>query len=78
MSDAASAGLDLREQIARIDRSIAETQKFQDEANKLRAEAGKLSRDRFLAPLVVTAAFLGATLAILGPPALRVILGHYP
>lgn len=36
MSDAASAGLDLREQIARIDRSIAETQKFQDEANRLR------------------------------------------
>jgi hypothetical protein len=57
--------LDLREQIARIDRAQAEIQKFQVEVNKtiaedrklraeeikLKAEAGKLDRDRWWTPV---------------------------
>ena len=45
--------LDLREQIARIDRAIAQSHKFQEETNKLvqeahkfGAESAKLARDR--------------------------------
>ena len=45
--------LDLREQIVRIDRAIAETQKFQ-------AEAGKFNRDRWLAPVVAIASVTAA------------------
>jgi hypothetical protein len=51
------ADFDLREQLARIDRAIAETgklqeetQKFVAEQRKLLAEAAKLQRDRMLAP----------------------------
>lgn len=53
---------DLREQLARIDRSLAETRKFVAERDKLIAEAGKLNRDRWLAPLLAIAAVLGGLL----------------
>lgn len=39
------AHLDLREQIARIDRSLAETHKLLAEAGKLTAEGRKFNRD---------------------------------
>jgi len=60
------ADLDLREQIARIDRALAETHKFQAETNKLQEEAQKLleegrkyRRDRWLAPWTLGVAILG-------------------
>lgn len=59
--------LDLREQIVRIDRAIAETQKFQ-------AETAKLRRDRFLAPALALAATLGA-IATFAPAIIRAIGG---
>jgi hypothetical protein len=52
MSDATLPSLDIREQIIRIDRAIAETQKYQSESNKLRAEERKLRRDIVIAPWV--------------------------
>ncbi len=71
MSDA----LNLRAQITRIDRSIAETEKLQEEIrkfvaeqNKLAAEARKIGRDYWLAPAgIVIAALssLGALIAVL-------------
>lgn len=64
MSDAALPPI-LREQLARIDRDIAETgklneetRKFVAEAHKLQAEAAKLNRDRWLAPLIVILSLL--------------------
>jgi len=58
--------LDIREQIARIDRAIAETHKLQQESDKfvaeqkkLIAEAGKLDRDRTLSPWLLGASLLG-------------------
>ncbi|MCB8879515.1 hypothetical protein ACELLULO517_04665 [Acidisoma cellulosilytica] len=51
--------LDIREQIVRIDRALAESRKFQAEQQKLIAEAAKYERERSLAPLVI-AASLGA------------------
>ena len=53
-------GLDLKEQIARIERAQAETRKFAAEQNKLAAEAAKLGRDRWLAPVVVVFSGIGA------------------
>ena len=50
--------LNLREQIVRIDRAIAETHKFQ-------AEAAKLNRDRFLAPLLAAGAMAGVVGAVI-------------
>ena len=46
-------GLDIREQIVRIDRAIAKTQKFQAEANKLKA-------DRWIAPFLAGGTFIVA------------------
>ena len=64
---AAEGLLDLREQIARIDRAqeevrkfSAETRKLTAEAEKLYAEASKLGRDRWLAPVIVTFSGLAA------------------
>ena len=57
MSDASIPTLDIREQIIRIDRAIAETQKFQSESDKLGAEERKRRRDTVIAPWV--AAFGG-------------------
>jgi hypothetical protein len=55
-------GLDLREQLTRIDRAMAETQKFASEQRKLDAEARKLDRDRWLAPALAIAAVIGGML----------------
>lgn len=58
MSD--TAELDIREQITRIDRAMAETHKFVAEQQKLAAETAKLNRDRAFVPWVVMATLLGA------------------
>ena len=58
------ASLDLREQIVRIDRAIAETQKFQEEATKLRAEGAKYNRDRSLASWLGLAGAIGGIIAL--------------
>ncbi len=56
--------LNLREQVARIDRSLDEAAKYRSERVQLDAEAAKLHRDRFLAPAVALAATLGAIAAL--------------
>jgi hypothetical protein len=83
--------LDMREQIARIDRALAGHGKFQAETEKLLAEsrkfrverekrgaaAGKLQRDRMLAPwaIVVTAIGTGAALFAAGAGFWKVLGG---
>ena len=62
--------LDLREQLVRIDRAIAETRKFQ-------AETDKIHRDRFLAPFVVIAAAFTGLGATVGPVLVRALLGGH-
>ncbi|WP_342151170.1 hypothetical protein [Methylorubrum sp. SB2] len=57
---------DLEEQLARIRRSNAETQKFIEEQAKLRAEAAKFERDRTLAPWQIVATSVAATAALIG------------
>jgi Tfp pilus assembly protein PilN len=66
-----SESLNLRDEIARIDRAMAETQKFSAETQKsvaeqqkLIAEARKLHRDRALVPWQVIATLLGAGAAL--------------
>jgi hypothetical protein len=59
MSDA-SLDLNMRDVLARIDRQQAETQKFVAEQRKLIAEADKLTRDRWLAPVVAVASVVAA------------------
>lgn len=72
MSDTtASAGLDLREQIARIDRAIAETSKFAAEQRKLEAEARQYDRNRW--QIVVTAMTAGAALFGAGAAFLKLL-----
>lgn len=58
--------LDVAEQVARVLRSNAETQKFVEEQSKLRAEAAKLNRDRSLAVWQVAVSCLAAGAAIFG------------
>jgi hypothetical protein len=68
MSDPASP-LYLQEQIARIDRAMAEGHKFAAEQQKLTAEAAKYNRERWAPLLLAAAATLGALtgfLTILG------------
>lgn len=65
--------LDLRGEIARIDRDRAEAVKFAAEQRKLVAEARKLDRDRWLAPLV-----LGVSLAAsLSGGVVVAVVGHF-
>jgi hypothetical protein len=74
MASTSSPGsLDLAEQVARVLRSNAETQKFVEEQSKLRAEqaklqaeADKLVRDRMLAPWQIVATSVAATAALIG------------
>ena len=54
---------DQAEQLARIERSIAETRKFAAEQQKLSEEALKFRRDHTLAPLVLLAGLIGGILA---------------
>lgn len=77
MSATAPTDFDLREQVTRIDRAIAETHKFQIESNKLQAEGvklvqearkldaehDKLRRERNLAPWLLTASLSGGIVA---------------
>ena len=66
--------LDLRAEIARIDRDRAEsdklrqeTEKFVAEQRKLISESRKLDRDRWLVPLVLLASVAGgAIVAVIG------------
>ena len=51
------ASLDVREQIVRIDRAIAETHKFQ-------AETNKLTRGRSLAPITLALTGVGTGAAL--------------
>ncbi len=60
----------LRDTYARIDRQLAETRKFSEEsiklvaaAHKFNAEASKLGRDRWLAPVIAVASTIGAVAA---------------
>lgn len=73
MSDASNytERLTLQEQVVRIDRMIAETQKsqiegskLQSESNKLQAEGRKFDRDRFLAQLLAVVGIIGGLVAI--------------
>ena len=64
MSTEDMPALDLREQLIRIDRALAESQKFQAEREKLLAEAQKLNRDRWLAPMLAVAAVIGGLLGV--------------
>ena len=59
MSTTAENPLDIREQIVRIDRAIAETRKFVSERDKLAEEAAKSSRDRWLAPVLAIVSVIG-------------------
>jgi hypothetical protein len=63
MSTTQPLGLDTEEQIVRIKRAIAESDKFAAEQRKLSAEADKLNRDRWLAPLLTACIALLAALA---------------
>ncbi len=56
--------LELQDTVARIKRAQAATDKFVDEGHKLRAEAGKLERDRQLLPWQVAVTLLGAGAAL--------------
>ena len=58
MSVAGDGGIDLREELVRIDRAIAETRKFVAEHDKLAAEARDC--ERWLAPLVALNAVIAA------------------
>ncbi|MBV8092321.1 MAG: hypothetical protein JO110_03625 [Acetobacteraceae bacterium] len=69
MSD--TADLNIREQIARIDKTLAEsdklreeTRKFAAEQHKLAAEAQKLRLDRWLAPALTFVAVIGGVLGV--------------
>ena len=76
MSASASGGLDLQEQIARIDRAQAETRKFVAEQNKLASEQAKMDRERFALPFQVMISGMAAGGALVaGTVALMKLLG---
>ena len=56
--------LDLNEQIARVIRMQEETMKFVAEQHKLMAEAAKLNRDRYLAPVLAVVTVVGGLLGL--------------
>ena len=57
--------------LANIARAQEETAKFSAEQRKLSAEADKLNRDRWLAPVVALSAILGGGVAATLPALLR-------
>ena len=72
------ADLDVREQIVRIDRAIAETEKFQAETRKLVSESLKTRRDRFLAPIALVIAGISVVASTVGPVVARALLVVHP
>ena len=70
MSDTTPETLNLRQTLAQIDRTQAETRKLLAEQGKLIAEGDKLRRDHFFAPILAAGALGGAIAAIL-PTILR-------
>jgi len=58
--------MDLQEQVARIDRTLAETQKLQQETQKFVAEFRKLTVEATLAPWSIAIGFLAAGGALVG------------
>lgn len=52
--------LDLRSELARIDRDQAEIHKLTAEAMNLLAERNKLRMDRWIAPVIALATLIGA------------------
>jgi hypothetical protein len=67
--------IEFQDAIARIKRAQAETDKFVDEGRKLRAEAGKLQRERTTLVFTAGAAVAGAS-AVLGALMVRLFTGH--
>ena len=67
------ASLDLRAELARIDRDRAETAKFAAEQNKLAEEAAKFRREPWLLLSVALAALVGTLIGSL-PNLLTVLL----
>ncbi len=65
MSDATADSLNIQAVVAQIDRNQAETRKFVAEQAKLTAEAAKLRRDWFLAPILAAGVLGGAVAAVL-------------
>lgn len=55
--------IDLRAELARIDRDRAETQKLLAEMTKLNAEGHKFNRERWVVPVTVAGALLAAAVA---------------
>ncbi len=69
MSELSPDRLNFDELIARIERQQAETREFVAEQHRLAAEAGRPTRDRWLAPVIALAfivAACGARLAAYG------------
>lgn len=66
MSDSSTPyreALNIQEQVARIDRAMAETHKLMEEGLKLDSEARKYDRDRWIVPLTVSVTVFGGILA---------------
>lgn len=74
MSD--TTAFDLQEQIARIRRAQAETEKFAAEQRKLASEADKLARDTRFAPWQLSFTGAAAGAAIVGALATITKLFH--
>ena len=64
MSASTQPDLDLREQLARIDRTLADTQKFFTGRDKLAAEARKLSRERAIQVLLAITGLIGGIITV--------------
>jgi hypothetical protein len=66
--------IDLRAEIARIDRDAAETRKFSAEQNKLVAEASKLRWERWLLPFMPLTSLFAAALS---GGLIAAVINHY-
>lgn len=66
MSETATPDLDLRAELARINRDRAETAKFAAEQRKLISKSRKLDRDRLLAPWLAILGVIGGLITIAG------------
>ncbi|MBV9290034.1 MAG: hypothetical protein JO288_19855 [Hyphomicrobiales bacterium] len=76
MTDSTSTtGLDLREQIIRIDRSIAETEKLQAETRKYVSETRRIDRERWWFPFLQRVTLAVSTAA--GGGLVAAIVAHW-